>query len=394
MAGLRLGLGLFTWVGAIHLLFTVGSSVVHRCFPDSTHPSHDAFTEPPPTLHAKCLASPRQSSPTEGSHVKRTSLRRAVAPAAAVAALALTLTACGGNNEGDSGSSGASGDIAVDGSSTVGPLTAAASELFGADNPDVKITVGESGTGGGFEKFCAGETDMNDASRPIDEAEEVPLCEKNGVEYQEMVVANDALTVIVPTGNDWVTCLTTEQLKMIWEPKAENQVTNWNQVDSSFPDVPLDLYGPGTDSGTFDYFTDEINGEEGASRADYTPSEDDNIIVEGVSGSQGGLGYLGYTYYEENTDKLKAVEVDAGEGCVAPSAETVQDGSYTPLGRPLFIYPSVASMGDNEALAAFVQYYVDNDATIAEAAQYIPLSEDQKNTLESELADLQSAAGL
>ena len=330
--------------------------------------------------------------------MKRTSLRRYAAPAAAVAALALTLAACGGSNNNDGGSdggdSGLSGTITADGSSTVGPLTAVASELFNEENPDVKITVGESGTGGGFEKFCAGETDMNDASRPIDEAEEVPLCEENGVEYQEMVVANDALTVIVPADNDFVTCLTTDQLKKIWEPKADGTVTNWNQVDPSFPDVPLDLYGPGTDSGTFDYFTDEINGEEGASRADYTPSEDDNIIVQGVAGSEGGLGYLGYTYYEENTDKLKAVEIDAGDGCVAPSPETVQDTTYTPLGRPLFIYPAVASMSDNDSFVAFVEFYVANDADIAEAALYIPLSEDQKSTLESELDDLKSAAGL
>jgi phosphate transport system substrate-binding protein len=329
--------------------------------------------------------------------VKRTTLRRAAAPAATVAALALTLAACGGSNNPDGGSDGdggLSGTITADGSSTVGPLTAVASELFNEENPDVRISVGESGTGGGFEKFCAGETDLSNASRPISDEDEVPLCEENGVEYQEMIVANDALTVIVPTSNDFVTCLTTEQLKMIWEPAAEKQVTSWNQVDPSFPDVDLDLYGPGTDSGTFDYFTDEINGEEGASRADYTPSEDDNIIVEGVAGSEGGLGYLGFTYYEENTDKLKAVEIDSGSGCVAPSPETVQDGSYTPLGRPLFIYPSIASLSDNEAFAAFLDFYVANDDTIAEAALYIPLSDDQKATLESELADAKSAAGL
>jgi len=327
--------------------------------------------------------------------VKRTSLRRFTAPAATAAVLALTLGACGGNNEnGGNGDAGLSGTITADGSSTVGPLTAAASEFFNEASPDVRITVGESGTGGGFEKFCAGETDLSNASRPISEEDEVPICEKNDIEYQEMVVANDALTVVVPTGNDFVTCLTTDQLKMIWEPKAEGEVTNWNQVDSSFPDQELDLYGPGTDSGTFDYFTDEINGEEGASRADYTPSEDDNIIVEGVSGSEGGFGYLGFTYYEENADKLKAVEIDSGAGCVGPSAETVQDGTYTPLGRPLFIYPAIAKMSENESLVAFLDYYVENDGTIADAAQYIPLSDDQKATLESELADAKSAAGL
>jgi phosphate transport system substrate-binding protein len=323
-------------------------------------------------------------------------MHRVIAPAATVAALALTLAACGGDNEDTDGgeASGLTGTITADGSSTVGPLTAAASELFNEENPDVRITVGESGTGGGFEKFCAGETDLSNASRPISDEDEVPICEENSIEYQEMVVANDALTVIVPTSNDFVTCLTTEQLKTIWEPAADKKITNWNQVDPSFPDVELDLYGPGTDSGTFDYFTDEINGEEGASRADYTPSEDDNIIVTGVAGSEGGFGYLGYTYYEENTDTLKAVEIDSGAGCVAPSAETVQDGSYTPLGRPLFIYPAIASLSDNETFVAFLDFYVENDDAIAEAAQFIPLSEDQKATLESELADAKSAAGL
>jgi phosphate transport system substrate-binding protein len=328
--------------------------------------------------------------------VKRTTLRRAVAPAATVAALALTLAACGGDNDDDGGdgASGLSGTITIDGSSTVNPLTAAASELFNEENPDVQITVGESGTGGGFEKFCAGETDLSNASRPISEEDEVPICEENDIEFQEMVVANDAMTVIVPTSNDFATCLTTEQLKLIWEPKAEKTITNWNQVDPSFPDLELKLYGPGTDSGTFDYFTDEINGEEGASRTDYTPSEDDNIIVRGVSGSDGGHGYLGLTYYLENSDSLNAVEIDSGAGCVAPSAETVQDGTYTPLGRPLFVYPAIAKMSENEAFTAFLDFYVENNAAIAEAAQFIPLSEDQESLLESELADAKSAAGL
>jgi len=329
--------------------------------------------------------------------VNRSTLRRrALVPAASVAALALVLTACGGNNEdgGDGGDGGLTGTITIDGSSTVGPLSAAASEFFNEENPDVQITVGESGTGGGFEKFCNGETDMNDASRPIKDDEEAPICDENGIEWTQMVVANDALTVIVPTSNDWAECLTVEQLNTIWGPEAEGKVTNWNQVDPSFPDVSLELFGPGTDSGTFDYFTDEINGEEGVSRADYQPSEDDNVIVEGVSGSKGGLGYLGYTYYEENADKLKAVQIDSGAGCVSPSAETVQDGTYTPLGRELFIYPAVASMSDNEAFAEFVRFYVANIDAVVEAALYIPLSDDQKATLESELADLEAAAGL
>lgn len=306
---------------------------------------------------------------------------------------ALALSACGGSDGGDSGggASGASGAVGVDGSSTVGPLTSAAAEKFGQDNPDVNVTVGTSGTGGGFEKFCRGETDINDASRPIED-DEAAACDDAGISYQEMVVANDALTVIVNKENTWATCLTTQQLKKIWEP--DSNVTNWNQVDSSYPDEPMDLYGPGTDSGTFDYFTAEINGEEGASRTDYTPSEDDNVVITGVSGSKGATGYLGYTYYEQNADSVNAVQIDSGDGCVAPSAETVQDSSYTPLGRPLFIYPSINSMTDNQAVVAFLDFYVSNDEAIAEAAQFIPLNEQQTSDLQSEWADAKSAAGL
>jgi phosphate transport system substrate-binding protein len=322
--------------------------------------------------------------------VKRTLLRRAVVPAASVAALALALSACGGNNDSGGSGGGLSGSVNIDGSSTVGPMTQTAAELFNADNPDVQITVGESGTGGGFEKFCAGETDINDASRPIEDDEKT-LCDKGGVTYQEMVVANDAITVVVNKDNTWATCLTTAQLKKIWEPKSK--VTNWNQVDPSFPDEQLSLYGPGTDSGTFDYFTSSINGEEGASRTDYSPSENDNVTVQGVQGSKGAMGYFGYSYYEENSDTLTAVEVDSGDGCVAPSASTVQDGTYTPLARPLFIYPSIEAGKSNEAMVAFVKYYVENDENIATTAKFIPLSSDQKSTLDSELSDFESAIG-
>jgi phosphate transport system substrate-binding protein len=325
--------------------------------------------------------------------VNRTSLRRTLVPAASIAALALALSACGGNSnastDGD-GSNGATGSISIDGSSTVGPMSKVAAELFNEDNPDVKITVGESGTGGGFEKFCAAETDMNDASRPIED-DESTICGDAGIEYQEMIVGNDALTVVVNKENTWASCLTVDQLKKIWEPKSK--LTNWNQVDASFPDEKLDLYGPGTDSGTFDYFTDAVNGEEGASRTDYTPSENDNTIVQGVQGSKGGLGYFGYSYFEQNSDTLTAVEIDGGDGCVAPSAATVADGTYTPLARPLFIYPSVTNAKDNSALATFVDYYVTNAAKIADAAQFIPLNDEQAATLDSELSDFQSAIG-
>lgn len=328
--------------------------------------------------------------------MKRTSLRRVIAPAATVAALALTLAACGGSNNdggGDSGGgSGLTGSVAIDGSSTVGPMAKVAADqtFFGTDNPDVQVTVGESGTGGGFEKFCAGETDLSTASRPIED-DEAAICDKNGVSYQELVVANDALTLVINKENDWATCLTVDQLKTIWEPQAEGKITNWNQVDPSFPDQELTLFGAGTDSGTFDYFTDAINGEEGASRTDYSPTENDNNTVTGVEGSVGGLGYFGYSYYEQNSDTLTAVQVDNGDGCVAPSAATVADGTYQPLSRELYIYPSIEKAASNPAAKAFVEYFAQNDSAIAEAAQFIALNDEQKSMLDSELADFQSA---
>jgi phosphate transport system substrate-binding protein len=319
--------------------------------------------------------------------------------AAALTAPILLLTACGGQSESNTdtaasgGSSGAaaSGEVRVDGSSTVGPLTAAAGELFTAtpEGAGINVTVGQSGTGGGFKKFCAGETDISDASRSIKD-EESAECAANGVEYAEIPVANDALTLIVNKENDWAKCLTTEQLATIWGPDAEGKITNWNQVDPSFPDVKLELFGPGTDSGTFDYFTAAINGEEGASRTDFNPSEDDNITITGVEGTKGGLGYLGYSYFEENATELIAVEVDSGAGCVAPSAETAQDGTYTPLSRPLFIYPSKQSMASSPAVAAFVDFYVANDPAITEKALFIPLSDAQQTTAQEALASLGS----
>jgi phosphate transport system substrate-binding protein len=318
--------------------------------------------------------------------------RKVQLAAAAPAALILTLglAACGGQAEGSSGDGGeeVSGEVVADGSSTVEPLTAAAGELFAQENGGVNVSVGTSGTGGGFEKFCAGDTDISNASRPIKDDEEVPVCEENGVDYTELQVANDALTVVVSAENDFITCLTTDELKKLWEPAAEGKVTTWDQVNPEFPAEPIELYGPGTDSGTFDYFTDEINGEEGASRSDYNASEDDNTIVQGVSGSANALGYFGFTYFEENADALKAVEIDSGDGCVAPSVETSQDGSYTPLSRPLFVYVSNKAYADKPQVAAFVDYYVENDTEIAEAAQFIPLSEEQKSSLEEAASGL------
>ncbi len=307
---------------------------------------------------------------------------------AAIAALAissaLVLAACGGGSGGDSSGSDLTGAVRIDGSSTVYPLTALAAEDFMAANPGVQVTVAASGTGGGFEKFCRGETDANDASRAIKD-EEAAACAEAGIDFAQLTVATDALTVVVNKENTWATCLTVEELAKIWAP--DSTVSNWNEVRADFPDEPLKLFGPGTDSGTFDYFTDEINGEEGASRADYTPSEDDNVIVQGVSGSKGGLGYFGFTYYEENADKLNAVEIDGGAGCVAPSAENAQNGTYTPLSRPLFVYPSKQALAQPQ-VKAFFDFYVANDASIAEAALFIPLNEEQRAKLEADYAAL------
>jgi phosphate transport system substrate-binding protein len=288
-----------------------------------------------------------------------------------LAAAGLLLAACGGTNSGNGS------EIRIDGSSTVAPLTAAAGELFRESNPDINVSVGTSGTGGGFAKFCAGETDINNASREI-KPEEAAICEDNGIEFVEIAVANDALTVVVNKENTWATCLTVEELKTIWSPESEGTITSWSQVRSSFPDEPLELYGAGTDSGTFDYFTDAINGEEGASRTDYNPTEDDNVTVQGVTGSKGALGYFGFSYFEENIDKINAVQIDSGNGCVEPSSENAQNGSYTPLARPLFIYVSKQAVEANANVKAFVDFYVDNDDAITARALFVPLSEEQK----------------
>jgi phosphate transport system substrate-binding protein len=288
--------------------------------------------------------------------------------------LATTLTAgCGGG--------GGAQTILADGSSTVGPLTTRAAESFKSENAGVEVTVGISGTGGGFERFCAGETDLSNASRPIKE-EESTLCADAGVEYVELPVANDALTVVANPENDWATCLTVGALKTIWEPGSN--VDSWRDVDPSFPDEPIRLYGAGTDSGTFDYFTDAIVGEEGASRTDYNASEDDNVTVQGVAGERGGLGYFGFSYFEENQDRLKALEVDGGSGCVAPSVEAAQDGTYTPLSRPLFVYAKTSSL-ERPEVADFLRYMIDNGAEIAEQAQFVPLTADQLAEAKSRL---------
>lgn len=306
--------------------------------------------------------------------------------AAALMVAGLTLAACGGGGESTGSGEGetVSGAVVIDGSSTVEPLSSAAAELFMEQNPDTNVTVGTSGTGGGFEKFCAGETDISDASRAIKQSE-IDTCKKNNIQYSELIVANDALSVVVNPQNNWAPCLTVEQLKKIWEPGST--VKNWNEVDPAFPNEPLQLFGAGSDSGTFDYFTQAINGKEGESRTDYNPTEDDNVTIQGVSATKGALGYFGYSYLEANADKVKGVEVNGGDGCVAPSVETAQNATYKPLSRPLFIYVSDAALKKPQVVK-FADFYLESNKDIVEAAKFIPLTEEQLKTAKDELAAL------
>ena len=262
-----------------------------------------------------------------------------------------------------------SGDIEIDGSSTVFPVTAAVAEEFRKEHGGVQVNVGFSGTGGGFKRFAAGETAISDASRPIKDSEK-EAAEANGIDYIELKIGTDGLSVMVSPENDFVDCLTIEQLHEIWKP--ESTVNNWNQINPAWPDDKINLYGPGTDSGTFDYFTEEVNGESKLSRADYTASEDDNVLVRGIAGDRNALGYFGYAYYAENADKLKILGVDSGEGCVVPSPETIEDGSYNPLSRPLFIYVAVDELKDRPEVAAFVDFFLDNAPTLVREVGYIP----------------------
>ena len=266
------------------------------------------------------------------------------------------------------------GRISVDGSSTVAPLMTRTAEHFRRQEPKVRVTVGVSGTGGGFERFCRGETDLSNASRPIKDEEE-QLCQKNNIPFFELQVANDGISVVVNTGNTWADCLTVEQLKKMWEPKSE--VKTWKDVDSSFPAEKLTLFGPGTDSGTFDYFTEAIVGEEGESRSDYTQTENDNVIVAGVGGQKGALGYFGLSYYLENEERLKALATDAGGDCVQPSVETVQDGSYRPLSRALYVYVNEDSLADKPAVDPFLTYLLDNEPGLARGAKFVPMTTEQ-----------------
>ena len=277
------------------------------------------------------------------------------------------LTGCGGQTQ--DAQAGLSGSIAIDGSSTVYPISEAVAEEFQKMNQGVKVTVNFSGTGGGFEKFLVKETDINDASRPIKD-KEINKAKESGIEYLELKVAYDGLSVVVNKDNDYVDYLTLEELKKIWEPNSS--VKTWKDVRAEWPAEHIKLYGPGSDSGTFEYFTEEVNGEAGAIRVDYTASEDDNVLVNGIAGDKDSIGFFGYAYYIENKDKLKVVPIDSGNGPVAPNAETVENGTYEPLSRPLFIYVNKEAL-QREEIKEFINYYLTEGKELIPEIGYVKL---------------------
>ncbi|WP_017572945.1 PstS family phosphate ABC transporter substrate-binding protein [Nocardiopsis halotolerans] len=309
-------------------------------------------------------------------------------------AIPFVLTACGGGGEADSsggeGGGELSGQIQIDGSSTVGPLSEVAAELFMEQNPGVQISVAMSGTGGGFERFCNGETDMNDASREISE-EEIALCEEAGISQERITVANDALGVIVHPDNP-IDCITVDQLNQIWGP--DSSATTWGDVEGleagDAADSEFTLYGPGTDSGTFDYFTEAVNGEEGSIRTDYTDiGEDDNAAITGVEGDANAMAFVPYSYFMEAGDAVKPLQIDSGDGCTEPTLENVQSGAYTPLGRGLYVYASDVAL-ENQASVAFMNFYIENSAEITETAGFIPLTDEQMSTATEQIESLSS----
>lgn len=265
-----------------------------------------------------------------------------------------------------------SGSISIDGSSTVYPITEAVAEEFRQVQPDIKVTVGLSGTGGGFKKFCRGETDINDASRPIKD-EEIELANKNNIKYIDLMIAFDGLAVIVHPENNWCSELTVEELKKIWEPEAQNKITRWNQIRPEWPNEEIHLFGPGVESGTYDYFTEAVVGKSHSSRGDFTASEDDNVLVQGVASDKFSLGFFGLAYYEENMDKLKLVGINSGNGAVLPSLETVRNKSYY-LARPLFIYINNKA-AEKKEVQEFVTFYLDHADALSKEVGYIPLTE-------------------
>lgn len=284
----------------------------------------------------------------------------------------LVLFSCGGKKQEQNQ---LTGTINIDGSSTVYPITEAVAEEFKKVYPDVKVAVALSGTGGGFKKFVRGETDINDASRPISHYED-SIAKANGIEYIELVVAYDGLAVVVNPKNTWCNDIKVEELKKIWEPEAQGKITHWNQIRPEWPNQPLHLYGAGVESGTYDYFTEVIVGKAHSSRGDYTASEDDNVLVQGVSSDVNALGFFGFAYYEENKDKLKLVAVDNGNGPVLPSVETVKNKTYSPLSRPLFIYINNKA-AERKEVQEFVSFYLDKITSLVPEVGYIPLSNDE-----------------
>lgn len=293
--------------------------------------------------------------------------------------IALLMTACAliscGSRESSGDKEAIEGRITIDGSSTVYPITEAVAEEFRLEQRDVRITVGVSGTGGGFKKFSRGEIDINDASRPI-KAPEAAAAKENQIDFVELTVAFDGLAVVVSKENTWVKDITVEELKMIWEPAAQEKVTRWNQIRKEWPDEEFNLYGPGVASGTYDYFTEAVVGKSGASRGDFTASEDDNVLVQGIEGDRNALGFFGYAYYEENRERLKLVGVDGGNGVVLPSVETVKNGTYAPLSRPIFIYVN-KNAAKRKEVQAFVNFYLETAGELVADVGYIPLPQDQ-----------------
>jgi phosphate transport system substrate-binding protein len=305
-----------------------------------------------------------------------------------VLSLGATLTACRGGTSTE-GTATSARLIEVDGSSTVFPITEAVAEEFRKANRGIDVTVGTSGTGGGFQKFCRDEIDISDASRPI-KATEAEVCAKANVQFIELPIAYDGLAVVVNPRNTWAASMTVAELKRLWEPAAQGKVVRWNQIRENWPDREIHLFGAGVDSGTFDYFTEAIVGKEAQSRGDYTSSEDDNVIVQGVAGDELALGYFGYAYFEENKDKLKLVAVDDGEdkngkGPIAPSPETVKNGTYRPLSRPVFIYPKLTAL-DRPEVKSFVDFYLSKGASLIREVGYIPLTDHEYELVRSRLA--------
>ena len=306
-----------------------------------------------------------------------------------VAALAISLAGCGRDAEPTAGGAAAPGIITIDGSSTVFPITEAVAEEFQKAKPGARVTVGLSGTGGGFQKFCRGETVISNASRPI-LGTEIAACQQANLTYVELPIAYDGLAVVVHPKNTWATSMTVAELKTLWEPAAQGKILRWNQVRPSWPDQEIHLFGAGVDSGTFDYFTEVINGKAKSSRGDYTSSEDDNILVQGVTGDQYALGFMGLAYYEENKERMKLVAIDDGNadngaGPIAPSLETVRNGTYRPLSRPLFIYVSIAELSRPEVLE-FVQFYVDGAVPLIQEVGYVPLADAEQALVKQRFA--------